>query len=99
VTNWAVESLKSKLEQVQYTFPSSSPAPGAVVSTKAQGTTVTGHASVATVRGKKRYLYELCVKLEWQFDHEDQDAHGKLNIPDVDGTCLCRGRRIRCHQF
>jgi len=85
VTKWACEAMQSQLSQITYAFPSSSPAPGATVTTKKA--TVTGHASVATVRGKKRYIYELILKLEWQFEHEDVDAHGILNFPDVDGTC------------
>ena len=85
LTKWACDSLKEQLEKVAYTFPNSSPAPGATVTTSKA--TVTGHASVATVRGKKRYIYEMIVKLEWAFEHEDVDANGKLNLPDVDGTC------------
>jgi tetratricopeptide (TPR) repeat protein len=86
VTAWAKESLETQLTAAAYTLPASSPAPnGLVKCTKAN---VSGHASVATVRGKKRYIYEFSVELEWSFAHEDNEANGKLNFPDVDGTCM-----------
>ena len=87
VTSWAIDSLQNQLLAVQYTFPDSSPAPQATVQTRKA--TVTGHASVATVRGKKRFIYEFIVKLEWEFfdAQHGHDAHGILNFPDFDGTC------------
>lgn len=86
VTNWAKESLQKSLLTVSYTLPSSSPAPGAVVQlTKIP--TCDGHASFAMVRGKKRYIYEFCLTLEWQFTVEDDVASGQMSFPDFDGTC------------
>lgn len=87
VTTWAIESLQTQLLAVSYSFPESSPAPKAVVRTRKA--TVTGHASVATVRGKKRYIYELMIQLEWEFedDTNGNEAHGTLHFPDFDGTC------------
>ena len=87
VSTWAIDSLQARLMAVSYTFPASSPAPDAIVRTRKA--TVSGHASVATVRGKKRYIYELILKLEWEFEDSanGHDAHGILNFPDFDGTC------------
>ena len=86
VAAWAKDSLKEQLEKVIYTLPASSPAPSAVVKmTKAK---VSGHASVAVVRGKKRFIYEMSVDLEWSFSHESNDANGKISFPDIDGTCM-----------
>jgi len=46
-----------------------------------------GHASVATVRGKRRYIYEFSVCLCWKVEQDDGDScGGKLSLPDVDGT-------------
>lgn len=85
-TVWAKDSLKEQLEKVTYTLPASSPAPtGVVQTTKAK---VSGHASVAMVRGKKRFIYEMSVQLEWSFSHEGNDANGKISFPDIDGTCM-----------
>ena len=85
-TNWATDSLKEQLEKVVYTLPASSPAPSGVVkTTKAK---VSGHASVARVRGKKRFIYEMSVQLEWSFAHEGNEANGKISFPDIDGTCM-----------
>ena len=87
VTQWAISALEEQLQGASYTLPASSPAPLATVTTTK--TRVTGHASVATVRGKKRYIYELCVELDWKFEHLDNDveATGSISFPDVDGTC------------
>lgn len=56
-----------------------------------------GHASVATVRGKRRYIYEFAISIEWKLpllpftsDGEDDAKHkskvcrGSLTFPDVD---------------
>jgi len=68
-----------------YTLPASSPAPDALLTiSKAK---VTGHASVAAVRGKKRYIYEMDVTVNWKFQHGDVDAAGTMRFPDIDGTC------------
>jgi tetratricopeptide (TPR) repeat protein len=86
VTNWAKTSLRERLLATTYTLPESSPAPGALVLvTEAK---VTGNASCAAVRGKKRYIYELCVTLDWSFSHGDHQADGSIVLPDVDGTCV-----------
>jgi len=53
---------------------------------------VDGDGSVAIVRGKKRYLFDLNVKCEFQVfvaddtDTEDPIAKGKIEIPDVSST-------------
>lgn len=71
VSEWACQTLQDRL--LQQTG-------GEVSCTKAE---VTGHASVCTVRGKRRHLYEFdCCKLHWKY----QDATGELNWPDIDGT-------------
>ena len=43
-----------------------------------------GHASYATVRGKKRYIYEFLVTVKWELSSQ---ASGEMTFPDVDGTC------------
>jgi len=96
VTTWAQDSLQTKLLAVTYTLPMSSPAPAAMVRvTKA---TATGHASVAVARGKKRYIYEWLVKLDWEFQHGDKTAKGHIAFPDVDGTCMV-GEPYEAHDF
>ena len=49
-----------------------------------------GHASVAAVRGKKRYIYEFGYELVWELSSAGGDADvemkGKLILPDIDGT-------------
>lgn len=87
VTPWAKESLKEVLQKATFSFPDSSPAPGATARIS-KVKKVDGNASFATVRNKKRYIYEFALNLEWVLDLPDQKdaAKGKINFPDVDGT-------------
>lgn len=86
VSAWAQEQLQALLLSTTYTLPASAPAPHALVAVSAA--TVQGSASVAAVRGKKRYLYELSVVVDWTFQDAEQsvEARGSLRFPDVDGT-------------
>lgn len=85
-TAWAKETLKSALVNTSYTLPDSSPAPGAVAKvTKVLN--LDGHASYATVRGKKKYIYEFLITIKWEFSHEGKEGSGSMSFPDFDGTC------------
>lgn len=86
VTAWAKDTLKKSLLETSYTLPDSSPAPGAVVKvTKVNK--LDGHASYATVRSKKKYIYEFLIECKWEFSHGDEEASGSMSFPDFDGTC------------
>uniref|UniRef100_A0A7S4ARV6 Activator of Hsp90 ATPase AHSA1-like N-terminal domain-containing protein n=1 Tax=Pseudo-nitzschia australis TaxID=44445 RepID=A0A7S4ARV6_9STRA len=99
VTEWAKQSLTELLLQTTYTLPPSSPAPGAVVSVE-KVSKLDGHASVAVVRGKTRFIYEFSCKLDWQLDKEDDELNckGTLAIPDIDGT-IAIGEGYDIHDF
>lgn len=96
VTPWAKETLSKSIRETKFVFPSSSPAPSAIVEVeKIQD--LTGHASVAVVRGKVRFIYEFSCKLNWVLEKDDDDlsCKGSLSIPDIDGTiCLGEGYDI-----
>lgn len=88
VTTWATDALTAQCLLARYELPPSSPCPGGVATiTKVKR--AHGHASVATARGKRRYIYEFDVELEWTFamPMEEQDAKGTMRFPDIDGTC------------
>jgi len=85
-TKWAVDSLKQAILACTYTLPASSPAPHAVLTVENCKIT-SGHASVAAVRGKKRYIYEMDVTVDWRFVHDAVEATGSMRFPDIDGTC------------
>lgn len=88
VTAWARDTLKAQLLLAEYTLPPSSPSPGSVARvTKVK--TCNGHASVATARGKRRYIYEYEVVVEWEMTlpQEEEEAKGTMSFPDIDGTC------------
>jgi tetratricopeptide (TPR) repeat protein len=93
VTSWALDSFREKLLNVTFILPESSPAPHALITIVDDpiSTKVSGHASVATVRGKTRYIYELSVLIHWSFQHAMNKDHvvtaeGTMSFPDVDGT-------------
>lgn len=67
VTPWAKETLTKALLGAQYVLPSSSPLPGSKASVY-DVSKLDGHASYATVRGKKRYMYEFTLTIKWEFD-------------------------------
>ena len=85
VSTWATETLKEKVLATTFAFPDSSPAPGALVTVR-KVSKLDGHASFAIARGKKKYIYEYSLSLEWQLTHDYLDCNGHLNIPDIDGT-------------
>jgi len=98
VSEWAKTSLTEMVLQTSYVLPSSSPAPGAVV-TATKVSKLEGHASVAVVRGKTRFIYEFSCKLDWQLKNdEDLDCKGSLSIPDIDGT-IAIGEGYEIHDF
>jgi len=88
VTPWAKETLEAALLATEYIFPDGSPSPGAhgIVS---KVTKIDGHASYATVRGKKRYIYEFGLAINWVLtlgDDHKSACHGSMTFPDIDGT-------------
>merc|ERR1712176_1094650 len=99
VSDWANKSLKELIHQASYELPMSSPAPGAVV-TVSDVSKLEGHASVAVVRGKMRFIYEYSCSLDWKLDKTDDDLNceGSLTIPDIDGT-IAIGEGYEIHDF
>ena len=64
-------------------------------------TKLEGHASHAAVRGKKKYIYEFSITLQWVLtlgDDHKQTCHGEMTFPDVDGTCAL-GEGYDIHNF
>jgi tetratricopeptide (TPR) repeat protein len=86
-TAWAFDTITEQLMKLTYTLPSSSPAPNGVLSISKVDLQKGSHASVAAVRGKKRYIYELDITIHWNFLHDTLSAAGTMRFPDVDGTC------------
>jgi len=87
VSSWAKDTLKAALLSTTYTLPEGSPDAGAVASVL-KVDKCDGHASFATVRGKKRYIYEFHVKLSWQLElSSNTTCQGMMAFPDIDGTC------------
>ena len=94
VTNWALESVKGKIMEASYQLPEGSPDPKAsvkvldvskLVSSKSAGGSA--HASVAKVRGKKKYIFEFTFCIHWEITLGTGDkCKGKLTFYDVDGS-------------
>jgi tetratricopeptide (TPR) repeat protein len=98
VTKWAKGSLEKQVLQTTYTFPDSSPAPGSLV-TVTKISKLDGSASFAMARGKKRYIYEFLLKLDWQVSNDSGlECKGSFAIPDIDGT-IDLGEGYEIHEF
>lgn len=99
VSDWANSSLKESILQTSYPMPASSPAPGAVVTVE-KVSKLEGHASVAVVRGKVRFIYEYSCTLDWKIDKDADELNckGSLAIPDIDGT-IALGEGYEIHDF
>ncbi|GKY99901.1 hypothetical protein MPSEU_000943700 [Mayamaea pseudoterrestris] len=82
VSKWACETLQQAMMEAKYEDNEI-----AATITKAE---ITGSASVAMVRGKKRYIYELAATIHWSATGSDANAtaSGSITFPDIDGTCM-----------
>lgn len=88
VTPWAKETLSAALVTAEYILPDGSPSPGAhaIVSKVSK---LEGNASFASVRGKKKYIYEFALTIKWVLtlgDDHSQTCTGEMTFPDIDGT-------------
>ncbi|KAG7366675.1 activator of Hsp90 ATPase [Nitzschia inconspicua] len=99
VSQWAKDTLTKAILQTTFTLPASSPVPNALVTVQ-KVKSLDGHASVAVVRGKTRFIYEYSCQLEWQLEQNDGDLEckGSLAIPDIDGT-IGLGEGYEIHEF
>ena len=94
VTDWAIQTLEQSIQNCEYDLPQGSPDPNAQVIvtkvTKLLSAKVAGgtcHASVATVRGKKRYIFEFTICVHWEMTLGDgRKCKGQMAFLDVDGT-------------
>ena len=98
VTSWARESLKKSILAAKYEIPSEClPSSGDLSRSSNDATIIVtevkgldkGHASVATVRGKRRNIFEFTnVELKWMVALNDADrCSGSFKFHDIDGTC------------
>jgi len=88
VTPWAIETLTASLLSAEYVLPPGSPSPGAIASVS-KVSKLEGNASHASVRSKKKYIYEFALTLEWDLtlgDAVTQKCTGEVTFPDIDGT-------------
>ena len=89
ITKWSIDTLSSTLLTCSYDIPSTDQTVKVVKANK-MAVHDGGHASVAAVRGKKRYIYEFGYELVWELSSAGGDAdvemRGKLTLPDIDGT-------------
>lgn len=88
VTAWAKETLENVLLTSEFTLPEGSPSPGAH-GKLSKISKLNGSCSYATVRGKKRYIYEFGFTVHWELKlgaDESEICRGTMTFPDVDGT-------------
>jgi len=96
-TNHAQSLLINALSNVEYTI---SDKDAIAIHKELSGATakvtkvkdVNGHASIATVRGKRRYVYEFSLTIEFNIVLSldlDEVFAGSLKYPEIDGTTCC----------
>ena len=101
VTPWARETLSASLLGASYVLPGGSPSPGAVASI-VEVVELDGNASHASVRGKKKYIYEFSISVRWELALPSSSSsssssgggdgcevvrcRGEMTFPDVDGS-------------
>jgi len=85
VSNVAKEQLTASLLQASASVPCD--AGSSVRVTKVSA--IEGHASVATVRSKRRFVYEYSFSVDWEMDiaSSGDTLTGSMKYPEVDGTC------------
>lgn len=92
VTPWARKALEKCLLSTTYEIPSECLPSGinATITVKKVKGLNSGHASIATVRGKRRNIFEFTnVEADWNVCLEEggENCTGKLIFNDIDGTC------------
>eukprot|EP00814_Leptocylindrus_danicus_P007432 CAMPEP_0116014414 /NCGR_PEP_ID=MMETSP0321-20121206/6261_1 /TAXON_ID=163516 /ORGANISM="Leptocylindrus danicus var. danicus, Strain B650" /LENGTH=441 /DNA_ID=CAMNT_0003484057 /DNA_START=59 /DNA_END=1384 /DNA_ORIENTATION=+ len=95
VTAWAKETLEKALLSAEYTLPpgsapdsSNNECPKVHVTKVKNVSSGNGHASVATVRGKRRHIFEFTnVEVHWEVELGENTCSGIVKIVDIDGTC------------
>ena len=84
VSGWAKETCKNKIEAATFTLPAG--VEGAVVKV-VEVKNFEGDASVATVRGKRRFIYDFNFTVKWEVELEGHTVKGQLKFPDVALDC------------
>lgn len=96
-TSYAEELLISTLSKVQYSISdvqawSVHKELGGAIAKVSKVKDVNGHASIATVRGKRRYMYEFSLIIEFKINlsmDSDEVVCGSFKYPEIDGTTCC----------
>jgi tetratricopeptide (TPR) repeat protein len=84
LSKWADESMRQKLDKIEYSG-------GGIKVNTTKVKLEEASASVATVRGKRRFLYEFVVVMSWEAEVEGTGGTGKGSLvfndvaPDCDG--------------
>jgi len=89
VTQWAKDTLTAALLSTKFLLPETGASGGGCTVSVSKVKLLSGHASVATVRSKRRYIFEFAITVEWELPLADDVGvcRGTLTFPDVDGTC------------
>jgi len=99
-TKYAQELLMDALSKVQYTISESDALAihkdivGGVTAKVSNVKNIDGHASIATVRGKRRYVYEFSLTIEFKIVLAmdlDEVVTGSFKYPEIDGTTCENG--------
>ena len=85
VSTWAKESLAAALKGTTFALPAFAGPnnAGRVVTVNGDVKNIVGSASVATVRGKRRYIYDFNFSVSWLLELDIGRCTGEIKFPDV----------------
>lgn len=87
VTSWAKDKLESLLKELEYVNESNGPEATTVIKVKSMSA-IEGDASLAVMRGKKRYLFDFTFSLTLVATFGDEpEEEGKVSFLDVSSDC------------
>jgi activator of HSP90 ATPase len=83
-TAWCNEAIKERVGNAKFVLPSGCEGAEVVVDSIDK---FEGSASVATVRGKRRFIYEYIFSVKWSVELDCGKCTGTLHFPDVAPDC------------
>lgn len=82
MTTWCKEHIVKTLEGVEFALPN---AQGTIQTTKARN--VHGEAEILCVRGKRKFLFDFSLALDFKGTINGQQASGTLKFSDISADC------------
>ena len=77
---WAIKTIKNKLQAIHIKTPD-------VIVTISDVNSIQGEASITTVRGKKKYIYDFSLDIAWKASIGKEFYSGIITVTDISADC------------